>query len=171
MKDLSINGYNLNVHPRQLNPLESIQAPSTLTALPPVARVDFSTPQINAFNANVHPNAAFYNEFYGNSWVLHYSNFSYLEVETEFKKLDNRSYSLDLLHLSSLVNGQPLSRITIEVNGQIVVTDHNPNNGNYTKESFDITDYLQDGKNSIKISLDGDSQSNYWIQSLAIQAH
>ncbi len=85
-------------------------------------------------------------------------------------KLDNRSYSLDLVHLSSLVNGEAQTRITIEVNGHVVTSNYNPNNGNYIRESFDITDYLNDGKNTIKISLDGNAVSNYWIQSLAIQA-
>lgn len=155
---------------RRLKAMEMMAVAQQGTALPPVCTVDFRNPAINANNAQVSSYCAFYNRAYGNSWLLHCPGQSFLQVEADFHKDPSRSYSLDLVHLSSLVNGQPLASVTIEVNGQVVKAGYNPNNGNYIKDSFDITPYLVEGKNVVRINFDANSRSNYWIQSLAIQA-
>lgn len=167
--DLSnVSPKSVLVATRQLRAEEAIANLSM--ALPPVCVVDFRNSSISQRNAELTAYGAYYNQYYENSWLLHHPGYSYIEVSTDVAKLENRSYSLDLVHLSSLVNGEPLAQITIEVNGQVIAAGHNPNDGNYIRESFDITPYIVDGKNQVRISFDADSQSNYWIQSLAIQA-
>jgi hypothetical protein len=142
----------------------------TATARPPICTVDFHNESLSVNQAGLSMKGAYYNEHYGNSWLLHHPGYSSIDVTTDIKKDVRRDYSLDLVHLSSLVNGQSLSQITIEVNGQKVVSGYNPNNGNYIRDSFDITPYIVDGQNTVRISFDSSSRSNYWIQSLAIQA-
>lgn len=167
----SLNGMAPSSSMRRLKAMEVLaMANHSEMALPPLCTVDFHNPDIRANKAELSSFGAYYNQYYGNSWLLHHPGQSYLQVATDINKDPNRSYSLDLVHLSSLVDGQPLAQITIEVNGQVVTTGYNPNNGNYIRDSFDITKYIVDGRNEVRISFDSTSESNYWIQSLAIQA-
>jgi len=155
---------------RRLKAMEAMAVASGQTALPPVCTVDFRNPTIHANHAQIESEGAFYNRAYGNSWLMHYPGKSYIQVQADFQKDPSRSYSLDLVHLSSLVDGKPLASITIEVNGHTVIAEYNPNTGDYKRDSFDITKYLVDGKNTVTLKFDNGSESNYWIQSLAIQA-
>ncbi len=161
---------SVNASTRQLRAMDALAMVHSGMVLPPVCAVDFHNSSLRQKNAELTAYGAYYNEYYGNSWLLHHPGDSFIEVSSEFTKDPSRSYSLDLVHLSSLVNGESLAQITIEVNGQVITTGHNPNNGNFIRESFDITDYVVDGKNQVRISFDSNSQSNYWIQGLAIQA-
>jgi hypothetical protein len=150
------------------------QAMMAVAVFPPVdakkelGKADFRNPNINASNMNISHQGAFYNSYYGNSWLLHYNGYSQLSANMNIEKSEGMQYSLDLVHLSSLVGGQPLSKVTIRVNGQTVVAGHNPNDGNYKFEQFDITRFVKNGNNEIQISLDNNAGSNYWIQSLAV---
>jgi len=109
-----------------------------------------------------------YNDHYGNSWLMHHSGSSFIQADMNIQKDSSKTYTLDLNHLSSLVGGKPLSKITIQVNGQVVTAGHNPNNGNYITEKFDVTQFVKDGNNQIMLMLDHNSYSNYWINHLAV---
>jgi len=105
---------------------------------------------------------------YGNSWRMLSPGSSFIQADMNIQKDSAKTYTLDLNHLSSLVNGKPLSKITIEVNGQVVTAGHNPNNGNYITEQFDITQFVKDGNNQIKLKLAHDAYSHYWINHLTV---
>ncbi len=134
-----------------------------------LGEVDFS--QRNHIDTNIQVNTGpgvYYNSYYDHSWLMHFNGASFIKAELNVAKDSTKTYTLDLNHLSSLVNGKPLAKITIEVNDEVVVRGHNPNCGGYIHEQFDITNFLKDGKNEIKIKFDADSRSNYWINHLTV---
>jgi len=137
----------------------------------PVCTVDFKAAEIQMINAQVETGpATYYNSHYGSSWILHWPGRSFLNVRSTLEHRDaSKKYYLDLVHLSSVVGGSLSdSPITIIVNGQTVVSGHNPNNGGYVNERFDISDFVATGENIIEIHFDAGARTNYWIQSLAI---
>lgn len=137
----------------------------------PICTVDFSKSKIKSLNAEVQPGpATFYNSYYGSSWIMHCPGSSYIQLYTNVDSLDaTKKYALELVHLSSVCSGTLTdSPITIRVNGNVAVFGHNPNNGNYIRETFDVTPYLTAGENFIEILFDQGARTNYWIQSLAI---
>lgn len=145
---------------RRLKEAETMeQAIGRAARLPPVANVDFrnENPKIN--NATVHTHEMHYS---GKNWVMTEDG-SYLQFETEFSPLKNRKYYLDLY--SYLTDPENLSSVTIEVNGNVITFD--PSN---ERSSIDITDFLQDGNNTVKITFQGPVGSEYEVQAFAIQA-
>ena len=140
----------------------------------PICTVDFSTPHIQAMNAEVQTGpSTYYNSYYGKSWILHYPGKSYIQVNTKIENLDSaKKYVLDMVHLSScsFVDGKYIkfSPITILVNGNVVVFGHNPDLIDYKREQFDVTQYVVEGDNQIEIRFDNGATHNYWIQSFAL---
>lgn len=150
---------------------EAMMAPMIYPPVDPrreLGKADFRQPNIDASNMKISHRGAYYNNLYGNSWLLNYRGYSTLTAQMDIAKHESTTYSLDLVHLASLVGGQLQSKITITVNGQTVASGHNPNSGSYKLEKFDITQFVKNGSNEIQISLDGNAVSNYWIQSLAV---
>jgi hypothetical protein len=134
-----------------------------------LGEVDFS--KLNPIDTNMTVRlgrGVFYNSRYGESWVMHYAGRSSIQAVMDIEKDPSKTYTLDLNHLSSLVNGQPLAKITILVNRQVLVSGHNPNNGGYIHEKFDITKFVKNGHNSMQITLDLDAHSDYWINHLSV---
>jgi hypothetical protein len=118
----------------------------------PICTVDFKNSNIEALNASVEVGpGTFYNDYYGNSWIMHFPGQSFIKFSTTIEHLDStKKYLLDLIHLSSIVDGSLMdSPISIYVNGKSVVCGHNPHNPNY-------------------VHFDEGAQTNYWIQSLSI---
>ena len=137
----------------------------------PICTVDFKASEIHSMNAQVETGpGTYYNSHYGSSWVLHWPGHSFIHVRSNLEHRDaSKKYYLDLFHLSAVVGGSLTdSPITIVVNKCIVASGHNPNNGGYISERFDISDFVIDGNNSIEIRFDAEARTNYWIQSLAI---
>jgi hypothetical protein len=137
----------------------------------PICTIDFKNSEIHSVGAQIETGpGTYYNSYYGSSWIMHYPGRSYIRVNAALEHRDaTKKYLLDMFHLSSVVGGNLTdSPITIIVNGNVVVAKHNPNNGNYIREQFDITEHLIDGSNSIEIRFDSEARTNYWIQSLAL---
>jgi hypothetical protein len=137
----------------------------------PLSTVDFRQSEIKSLNAKVETGPlTYYNSYYGSSWIMHLPGRSFIKVSTNIDHLaPSKKVRLDLFHLSSVVGGSLTdSPITIEVNGRTVVTGHNPNNGNYISEQFDITDFVKEGENVVELKFDAGARTNYWIQSFAI---
>ena len=137
----------------------------------PICTVDFKNSEFEALNAAVQVGpGTFFNSYYGSSWIMHFPGQSFVKVDTTIEHLDStKKYSLDLFHLSSIVNGELKDApISIYVNGKALVNGHNPNNENYIHEQFDVSEYVVEGSNSIELRFDDGAQTNYWIQSLAI---
>lgn len=157
----------------------------TPNAQQPICTVDFSTPDIQTVGAQLEPvgrisylnqgrwvdggPTTHYNSYFGNSWVLDWQGESFIRVRTTIEHSDTqKKYLLYLVHCSATGGGSP---ITILVNGYVKTSGHNPNSvNNYTRQRFDISEYLIDGVNTIEIRLDRNrnATSTYWIQSLAI---
>ncbi len=134
-----------------------------------IAEVDFSNATHVDTNATVKTGpGVYYNKFYGNSWLMHFVGISSIATNVSIEKDPSKAYTLDLNHLSSLVDGKPGAKITIKVNDKVVKAGYNPNNGNYISEKFDITKYVVNGNNTILLSLDMDGFSNYWINHLSV---
>ncbi len=133
-------------------------------------QVDFSQPTIHKtpnIEIRVGPGTQ-YNSFYGNSWLMHYSGSSFIEFEFDKDYRDSDPAFLEITHLSSLVNGQPYSPISIYVNDQSFLPHHDPHNGNWIHERFDVTGWLKDGTNVIRLELDHDAITNYWIRDVKL---
>lgn len=170
---------------RRMKASETMAVAFRETALPKtIGEVDFS--KNKHVDTNVTVKTAYYvayNEKYGNSWVMH--NYSetegisffgiwvmpgndFIETKIAIDKDFSKTYTLVLNHLSALCEGKLLAKITIEVNGKVVKAGHSPNNGNYITEQFDITEYVINGNNAIKLKFDKDSYSSYWINHLSV---
>jgi len=123
-------------------------------------------------NAKVQLNCTNHMEL-ANGWEfqnLQYCNASNIVMETTNLNIDPaKTTYLNLEHCSTLVGGQPSAKISILVNGQQVITGFNANNtGNFREQHLDISEYVENGYNSVTIRLDGDSVGRYWIASMSI---
>lgn len=135
--------------------------PTTQTVL---AVASFANPQIKAEKCTVRTGPYVgYNQYYGHSWLMHSGGWSYIEIEFE-KPADSEPYVYYLTnHLSSLSSGGGYSPVSLSVNGQEFEHCFNPNWGNWVHDEWNISDYVVDGKNVIRISFCGDAATNYWI--------
>lgn len=109
--------------------------------------------------------------FRGNFLALTLRNKSFLEIsfETPDGFLEgSKEVELTLGHLSSMVQGSHrCSPIDIFVNGELFSHRHDPDSGKIVYDKFDITDWVQEGTNTIKLQmLNGRSQ--YWLNSLRL---
>ncbi len=109
--------------------------------------------------------------FRGNFLALNSCNESYVEISFEtpddFLK-GEKEVELTLGHLSAMIRGSYRgSPIDIFVNGELFSHRHDPNSGKIVYDKFDITDWVQEGANTIKLQmLNGKSQ--YWLNSLRL---
>ncbi len=170
---------------RRMKASETIAVALREAALPKtIGEVDFSKKKHVDTNVTVKTGyGVVYNEKYGNSWIMHrggegedLSIFGivvmpgrdFIETKIAIDKDPSKTYALELNHLSALCEGKPLAKITIEVNGKVVKAGHKPNSGNYIIEQFDLTEYVINGNNTIKLKFDNDSRSCYWINHLSV---
>ena len=94
---------------------------------------------------------------------------SYVELETNLEIDTKKKYYLNINHCSTTINGQPSSKVTIAVNGKAVLSGYNPMaGGGFIREHFDITSYLRSGANTVRVTLDPDSISRYWIKEFSV---
>lgn len=110
----------------------------------------------------------YFNNAYGSSWIMHCPGFSFIEMNFNKEECANGLADLSLTHLSSVACGSFYSPVTISVNDVVVASGFSPNSNNYITDTFDLTGLIQEGMNSVKISLDSDAYSNYWIQSIKL---
>lgn len=113
----------------------------------------------------------------GKSWKIDKydaktKEFAYIELEWTLQKEEDKDYALELL---ACARKDPpyLSNVTIQVNDQTVFSGYHMYNGpdsihfpdqqgkpsHLRWDVFQITEFLKDGKNKIRISLDQDTQS------------
>ena len=95
---------------------------------------------------------------------------AYLVASFSITKLP-RSAKLNVVHLSSSEascrNGG-WAPITISLNDRTVVADHSPSSHGYMTESWDVTEFLKEGRNYIKFYFDN-SCTHYWLQKFEIE--
>ena len=139
--------------------------------------LDFRNPEIITSNINFVTSDMQYNDYYGGSWLMHYKGTSELYGSFLVEELPER-VMLKLIHLTSKLEGafqDGYSPIDIYINGQLFLDDYDvaeSYNGSHSFESdsWDISNYLVVGGNSVNIKLVNipDACSNYWIQALEI---
>lgn len=134
--------------------------------------VDFSKPtiQMGGCKVNTGPGTT-YNQYYGNSWLMHYPNNSYIEVKLRQPKqyAGKDIYSKSLLRLTHLMSaGNPQgSPIDIIVNGNVVAANYNPPSTNWVNGEWNITQWMKDGDNVVLLKFKS-GVTNYWINRLEI---
>jgi hypothetical protein len=80
-----------------------------------------------------------------------------------------RTAKLKMRHLTSMLWPAPgNSPIDIIVNGNKVKEDYSPPSGDYLNEEWDITNYMNDGSNVIRLNFKEGATTNYWIQKLQV---
>lgn len=79
-----------------------------------------------------------------------------------------KEVELHLEHLSAMIDGQHRgSPVRILINGEVFEKSLDPDSGGIVHHRLNITDWVQEGANTIKIRmLNGRSQ--YWLNSLAV---
>ena len=79
-----------------------------------------------------------------------------------------KNVELCLSHLSAMINGRPRgSPVRVFINGEVFEDALDPNSGGIVHHRLDVTDWVHEGTNVIKIRmLNGLSQ--YWLNSLAV---
>lgn len=141
----------------------------------PGATALFAKPEIRTARCRVETGpGTMYNKYYGNSWIMHNPDQSFIEVdfdqETHFEK--KRVYDkaeLSLVHLTSMAGRSAgSSPIDISVNKVKVQDNYSPPSGNWVSDTFDITDLMEDGRNRIRLDFQSGARTNYWINSLKV---
>ena len=110
------------------------------------------------------------NPYYKGSFRLLNPNESFIEGTFSLDKKPGRAI-LTLKHLSSSNQGSKLdgeSPVTIIVNGNPVVKNLDPGSHGYVKDSLEITKYVHEGDNAIRIQFENGS-THYWIKWLLIE--
>ena len=110
------------------------------------------------------------NPYYKGSHRLLSPNESFIEGRFVLPNRPNRVV-LTLKHLSALSKGSDLdgqSPVTILINGNPVVRNLDPGSHGYVKDTFEITKYVQEGNNTIRIEY-GNGSTHYWIKWLLIE--
>ena len=140
----------------------------------PGCTADFSKSAIATGNCTVtYGPRVFYNAHYGNSWLMNHPNQSFIEVKfdqpKQFGGLDIYSKAtLKMVHLTSSLGAKAgSSPIDIIVNGQKIKGDYSPPSSNYLTDSWDITNYMKDGSNVVRLNFKS-AVTNYWINKLQV---
>jgi len=162
VRDLEIIGTIKKAAELSSNPIKGTDTTYGSSSL----EADFSKPKISGdFSITTRGTDA--NPYYKGSHRLLRPNRSYVEAKVDLSRPGKYS-TLRLSHLTSMSGGRNgYSPITINVNGVDVVKDHNPNNGNYISEDFNVRNYLRRGENTIRISL-GSARTHYWIKKMEL---
>lgn len=141
----------------------------------PGCTVDFSKPEIATGGCSVtYGSRVFFNQYYGNSWLMNHPGVSFIEVHFNQPKQYGgvdiyRTAKLKMRHLTSMLWPAPgNSPIDIIVNGNKVKENYSPPSGDYLNEEWDITNYMNDGSNVIRINFREGATTNYWIQKLQV---
>jgi hypothetical protein len=135
---------------------------------------DFSNEDFVAKNIDIRTNGVGYHE---KSWRMLTPGQSYLEGTFNLTSVPS-GVMLDLIHLTSYAAGVPgdgYSPIDITINGNLfldnydVAQNHNGSHG-FEKDSWQISDYLNTGQNTIRIELEDNpwAYTHYWINTLSI---
>lgn len=111
-----------------------------------------------------------YNSTYGHSWIMHANGQSWIEIEFQKDAEIQGPASLFIAHLSANVGKHNWAPVSIIINGKVLEDHYVPNNGNWIYDTWEIGEFLVDGKNKVRISLCNDAICNYWINSLRIIA-
>jgi hypothetical protein len=135
-----------------------------------VARIDFRNRTAETENCEFSSLGTVFISFCGEIYMCFQSHgLSRIEVEipSGFQKDEGKKYILNLDHCSALVNELP-AVITIKVNGEKVISGYHVPIGHVVQEQLDITPFLQNGYNIVRVYLDFMSPHYYWIQKLSI---
>lgn len=118
-----------------------------------------------------------FNPTCGKSWKIdkydaNTNQFAFMELEWTLQKAEDQEYALELLACARK-DPPDLSNVTILVNNQVVASGYHMYNGpdsihfpdqegkpsHLRWDVFQISEFLKNGKNKIRISLDKDTQS------------
>lgn len=137
-----------------------------------ICKISFAESQIEASEGSeVLPGpGSYYNSYYGNSWLMHFQGISYIYVSFNLsgeEVMEDRS--LNITHLSSLVNGDCYSPVNIYINGEMFLDHYDPHSGNWVYDQFNISQNVRSGDNDIRIEFCNGAIGNYWINALSIQ--
>jgi len=94
---------------------------------------------------------------------------SVLSLEATLSK--SKYVVLELTHLSSASGSCPnggYSPVTIRINGVNLVQRFSPKEHSYTVDTFDITNLVKNGRNTITFTADRDMCTHYWLKNLAV---
>jgi hypothetical protein len=91
-------------------------------------------------------------------------------IEATFNSEKNSNKILEITHLSSKIEGSvfSVSPITITINDKDLMKSFDPGSHSFTTDKFNISKYLINGKNTIKIQYEK-GNSHYWIKRLEIK--
>ena len=134
------------------------------------ATVNFSTSELQTTNCTIQAGVGtMYNQVYQHSWIMHVPATSYLEIR--FTRPDSYGDGADLCmtHLTSYDSTHPgLSPINVVINGQIYKQNYSPPSADWVQDVFDISMFVRPGENVIRLELQTQAITNYWIHWLAI---
>lgn len=148
-----------NTGEKQLKALEAVRQGKN--ALPPAAVVNFGKDGAQGKNVDLsHFGAAYFD----GGLELDQPGLSYLEILSQISLHPDCQYFLHLKHFISSEDGT--AKIKIEINGEAFLIEVNAQNPKI--DSLDITDYLKEGKNTIRIALEEGSSGSYALQGASI---
>jgi hypothetical protein len=140
----------------------------------PGCTVNFSKPTLATGGCTVALGPrTFFNQSYGNSWIMNQPNASFIEVKFNQPKQFSgndiyKTATLKLRHLTSMAYPKAgNSPVDIIVNGHKIKENYSPPSGDYLNDDWDITAHMKDGDNVVRINFKSAS-TNYWIQSLQV---
>lgn len=146
-----------------------------IAAIYPGATAIFSKPDIRTARCSVKTGPeTMYNKTNRNSWIMHEPGKSFIEINfnqpKEFVgKEIYETVNLRITHLTSAAKNKPgKSPINIILNGSNIKKDYSPPSSRWMEDTFDISSLMKDGNNKIRLELQRQAQTNYWINSLKV---
>lgn len=132
--------------------------------------VNFYEPTITLTNASVQTGpGSVYNSSYQRSWRMLYPGSSFIQVDFNHVKTGFSTVNLVMVHLTSMTGGHNgYSPIDILINGQVFKSKYDVVNGNYQQDTFDITSFVAEGNNTIRLNFCSGAITHYWIQNLKV---
>lgn len=151
---------------------EAKEATDTIYGIPahPI-EASFFSPTIKEIYSQVHTGpSTMFNSYYKRSWIMHSPGRSYIKFEFAHPKSGFSKINLVMIHLTSM-NGPRAgdSPIDIVINGDKFKSRYNVGNGNYQKDTFDVTALIEEGANLLQLNFCTGARTNYWIQNLKIE--
>jgi hypothetical protein len=111
-----------------------------------------------------------YNDTYRYNWIMTLRGTSFIQVDFNHTKTGFSTVLLFLVHLTSMTNGSGgFSPIDILINGQTYKSGFDVGSGYMKLDTFDITSYVTEGNNTIRLNYCTQAITHYWIQDLKVE--
>lgn len=139
---------------------------SSVQQIFPTPAANFASPTIETSHCNV--NTGPRTLYKGRYWILHGNNQSYFNITFNNSFGGFPALTKSTMKLTHLSSAPGPSNITIIINGRAYKKSYNPPSHNWVYDSFDISDFITQGSNTIELKLLNSAATNYWLNHFSL---